>query len=60
MSKLSSACTLWKTDVYLLVIQGPKERAKKSDDDALAWLPQLRLTSWPEDFPLVGCRSMDS
>ncbi|HMU39109.1 MAG TPA: hypothetical protein PKE31_08845 [Pseudomonadota bacterium] len=39
-------------DVRLLVIQGPKGRVKKSDDDALAWLPQLHLTSWPEDFPL--------
>lgn len=39
-------------DVRLLVIQGPKGRAKKSDDDTLSWLPQLHLTSWPEDFPL--------
>ena len=24
----------------------------QSDDDTLSWLPQLHLTSWPEDFPL--------
>lgn len=40
-------------DVRLLVIQGPKSRARKTDDgDPIAWLPQFHLTRWPDDFPM--------
>jgi hypothetical protein len=39
-------------DVRLLVIQGPKGARRSPTTTRSSWLPQLHLTSWPEDFPL--------
>lgn len=39
--------------VRLLVIPVPKPQSKRMDDeDPIAWLPQLHLKAWPEDFPM--------